>query len=312
MGKASPPDGQSVWKKDSFVKTFMKVSDVAFLVDVYVRLPELTRKPVEQLIEAFRVGVRLDKCSDFHGFDDLFRACFISPPALACSATAREAYGARSRAYETDLFDESWRLVRGFLPEDPGGGRPRSVCLRAVADAVFYVLRSGCAWRMIPADFPPWPTVYRHFRRWEAAGCIERIHDLCRGVVRLREGRSPEPSAGIIDSQTAKSSPQAIDLVGSDGGKKIKGRKRHIVVDTLGMLIGLRVHPADVQDRDGCALVFQQMEGQHSLLDVVFADGGYQGPRAAAGCPADLVVVKRTEPGFKVLPKRWLVERTFA
>jgi putative transposase len=203
-------------------------------------------------------------------------------------------------------------LVAGFLPDDPGGGRPRSVCLRAVADAVFYVLKTGCPWRFLPVDFPPWTTVYRYFRRWEVDGVVERMHDVLRSIVRVRESKNPEPTAGIIDSQTVKSAPQAVDGVGYDGGKKVKGRKRHIVVDTLGLLLGLRVHAADVQDRDGAAMVFEAMEGRHQLLDVVFADGGYQGPRAAAGCPVDLVVVKRTEPGFAVLPKRWIVERTFA
>jgi len=231
---------------------------------------------------------------------------------VACATAARETYGVRARAYETDLCDEAWRLVAGFLPEDAAGGRPRSVDLRAVADAILYLLRAGCAWRMLPADFPPWPTVYRYFRRWEAAGCIARIHDFCRSIVRLQEGRNPQPSAAIIDSQTVKASPQAIDPVGYDGGKKVKGRKRHIVVDTMGMLLGVRVHAADIQDRDGARLVFRDMEGRRPLLAVVFADGGYAGPRAAAGCPADLVVVKRAKPGFAVLPKRWIVERTFA
>lgn len=103
---------------------------------------------------------------------------------MACSTTARDGYGARFRAYETDLCDDAWHLVSGFLPDDPGGGRPRLVCLRTVADAVFYVLRSGCAWRMLPVDFPPWPTVYRYFRRWEACGAIAAMHDVLRGLVR--------------------------------------------------------------------------------------------------------------------------------
>ena len=176
---------------------------------------------------------------------------------MACSTAARDAYGVRARAYETDLCDEACRLFAGFLLEDPAGGRPRSVDLRAVADAILYLLRAGCAWRMLPADFPPWPTVYRYFRRWEAAGCIDRTHDFCRSLVRLQAGQSPQPSAAILDSQTVKASPQAIDPVGYDAGKKVKGRKRHIVVNTMGMLLGVRVHPADIQDRDGAALVFQ-------------------------------------------------------
>jgi len=231
---------------------------------------------------------------------------------MAPEATAREAYGARVRRYETDLSDEEWRLMKTWLPPDPSGGRRRTTDLRAVCDAIFYVLKTGCQWRLVPADFPPWSTVYHYFQRWKAASFWGEVHDFLRGVVRLQDGRSPEPTAGIIDSRTMRSSAQALDGVGYDGGKKVKGRKAHIMTDTMGMLLCAVVHPADVQDRDGVGLVFEGVEYRFPLLTTVYADGGYQGPRAAAACPVDLVVVKRTEPGFKVLAKRWIVERTFA
>lgn len=210
------------------------------------------------------------------------------------------------------MCDEAWRLVSAFLPDDPGGERLRSVYLRAVADMVFFVLKTECPWRFLPVDFPPWTMVCRYFRRWEMGGFFERMRDVLRSIVRVCEGKNPEPTAGIIDSQTMKSALKAVDGVGYENGKKMKRRKRNIVVDTLGMLIGLRAHAADIQDRESAALVFGAMENHHPPLDVVFADGGYAGPRAAAACPVDLVVVKRAAPGFAVLLKRWIVERTFA
>ena len=227
-------------------------------------------------------------------------------------AAAQQRYGARVPRYETDLSDAEWRLIQACLPPDPVGGRRRTTDLRAVCDAIFYVLKTGCQWRFLPVDFPPWSTVYHYHQRWRRGVFWKGFHDLLRSITRLKAGKSPEPTAGIIDSQTVKSSPQAIDPVGYDGGKKVKGRKRHAMTDTEGLLLGLRVHPADVQDRDGLAQVFEAMEDEHPLLTTVFADGGYQGPRAAAACPVDLTVVKRTQPGFVVLHKRWIVERTFA
>ena len=225
---------------------------------------------------------------------------------------ARHVYGARARRYETDLSDEEWRLVEAWLPPDPGGGRPRVTDLRAVVDAIFYVLKTGCQWRMLPDDFPPWSTVYHYFRRWKAAAFWRQMHDFLRGLVRVQDGRNPEPTAGIVDSRTMKSSAQAIDSIGYDGGKKVKGRKAHIMTDTTGLLLSVVVHPADVQDRDGIGLVCEGIEERCPLLDIVYVDSGYAGPRAAGACPVDLVVVKRTAPGFVVLAKRWIVERTFA
>lgn len=178
--------------------------------------------------------------------------------------------------------------------------------------AIFYVLKTGCQWRLVPADFPPWLTVYHYFQRWKAASFWGEVQDFLRGVVRVQDGRSPEPTAGIIDSGTMKPSAQGIDAVGYDGGKKVKRRKTHIMTDTMGMLLCAVVHPADVQDRNGVGLVFEGVEDRFPLLITVYADGRYQGPRAAAACPVDLVVIKRTDPGFVVLPKRRTVERTFA
>jgi transposase len=158
---------------------------------------------------------------------------------------------------------------------------------------------------MIPRDFQPWESVYGYFRAWVQAGIWEQITDFLRAVVRLREGKEVLATAGIIDSQTAKSSCQAIDAVGYDGGKKIKGRKRHLVVDTLGLPLAVVVHSADIQDRDGAKAVFDAVMKKHSLVRLVYADGGYRGPRAetAAGL-IDLEIVKRTTEGFSVIKKR--------
>lgn len=140
----------------------------------------------------------------------------------------------------------------------------------------------------------------------------DTIHTFFRGVVRMRDGRSPAPSVGIIDNQSIKTSAQAREGMGYDGAKRVKVRKRHILVDTLGLLLATHIHPADVQDRDGIGLVCAGLSDQHPVVSTVFADGAYRGPRAAQATPVDLVVVARTKPGFAVLPKRWIVERTFA
>jgi len=224
----------------------------------------------------------------------------------------RDGYGARVRRYETDISDEAWRLLQAMLPADRGGGRPRSTPLRAVVDAIFTVLKTGCQWRLLPAGFPAWSTVYTYFQRWQRSEVWHTIHDFLRGVVRVQAGRNPEPTVGIIDSRSVKTSAQALDGVGYDGGKKIKGRKQHVLVDSQGMLLAVKVHAAGIQDRDGAGLVFETAKGLYDLLSVVYAEAGYQGPRAAATAPVDLAIIRRTEPGFVVLPKRWIVERTFA
>lgn len=221
--------------------------------------------------------------------------------------------------YPTDLTDEQWQILRRLLPRASRRGAPRKVCRRAVINAILYVLRSGCAWRLLPHDFPKWKTVYGIFLTWRNDGTWQRIHDALRDALRRQVGRKTSPSAAIIDSQTVKTT-EVGGPRGYDAGKKINGRKRHIVVDTLGLILALVVHPADVQDYDGAVLVLKilgQLKGRFRRLKVIFADGAYgrnnlpEAVRGAFGWILQTVLRPANVKGFVVLPKRWIVERTF-
>jgi transposase len=228
----------------------------------------------------------------------------------------------RARRYPSDTTDAQWRLIDPLLP-DPAwltgqGGRREVHCRRAIVDAIFYLVDNGIKWRAMPADFPPWSTVYNYFARWEKAGITQSLLDSLRDRVRLREGRTAEPTAAIADSQSVK----AAETVGRssrgfDAGKKINGRKRHIIVDTLGLLLCVLVTAASVQDRDGARPLLNQLAAACRRVRLIWADGGYAGKLVDWTKTTHQIVVqivKRTDDvtGFQVLPRRWVVERTLA
>ena len=186
------------------------------------------------------------------------------------------------RPYPSDLSDTEWALLAPLLPPPMRTGRPRKWSDRLIADAVFYVLRSGCAWRMLPREFPPWSTVFSRFRRWRLDGTLRRTHDVLRGLVRQRAGRAAAPTGAVIDSQSAKTTGVGGPERGYDGAKRLQGRKRHVLVDVMGLVLAVCVHAADVQDRAGARRLVEAA-GPTALasLRLVWADQGYTGTFAA-------------------------------
>ncbi len=180
---------------------------------------------------------------------------------MAWTAATRGDYVRPSGSYASDVTDREWALIAPLLPAARAGGRPRTTCLRRTVNAIFYLLQAGCQWRMLPRDFPPRSTVYGYFRAWIAAGVWAHIHDVLYRRTRELEGREESPTAAIIDSQSVKTSAEAREMVGYDAGKRVKGRKRHLVTDTLGLMLRIEVHSASVQDRDGAALVLTGSPG---------------------------------------------------
>ena len=253
----------------------------------------------------------------------LVSSALISPcPCAACRHGRGADQPVRAARYTSDMSDAEWAVVAPLLPLpcwlDGHGGRPEKYCRRAVIDAIRYVCDNGVKWRNLPSDFPPWRTVHAAFTRWWQDGDLHELHESLREKIRVLVGKNWEPSAAIIDSQSIRAAETVgKDTSGYDGGKRVGGRKRHIAVDTLGLLLVCVVTAASVQDRDGAKPLLERLRAIHEQILLVWADGAYAGKLvgwATEKLKLALDIVKRTDDmtGFVVLRRRWVVERTLS
>ena len=227
--------------------------------------------------------------------------------------TTRRQHSRAGLRYGSDLTDAEWTLLAPFLPAEAGCGRKRAWPMREIVNAICYILRGGVAWRLLPTSFPPWRTVYRWFARFRDDGAWDTINHHLVMRDRERAGREASPTGAVIDSQSVKTTESG-GVRGYDAGKKVKGRKRHALVDTDGRALKLHVHAADIQDRDGAGPLLRASRPRWPFVELAFADTGYQGPRVANASRIRVEIVRKLKDqvGFAVLPRRWVVERFLA
>ena len=215
-------------------------------------------------------------------------------------------------SYSSNVSDSQWQIISKYLDIE----RNRKYELREIINAILYLVKTGCQWRMLPGDFPNWSIVYYYFSVWKQDGTLEQIHESLIEKIRKQHNKNEEPSVGIIDAQSVKSTLVSSQDKGFDAGKKVKGIKRHIIVDTLGLILAVVIQSASVQDRDGAISVIDKLTENWKKIIKIFADSGYRGELIATvkrRFNIELEIIKRNElHAFKVLPKRWIVERTFS